>query len=80
MGCRRLGTGWADDISGVLRVTRGGGDGDGEEVGAEGEDGPGGVDVDEAKGSAAVVEEGEWLYHIGGDGTAKVWSRGSGDG
>lgn len=64
LGVRRLGTGWAGDVSGVVRVTRGGGS-QGEE-----DDGDGLRRED--------VEEGEWLYHIGGDGGIKVWARGAG--
>lgn len=61
VGCRRLGSGWAEDVGGVLRVTRGGGvEDDGGEDGGE-----------------RPVEEGEWLYFVGGDGAVRVWSRGS---
>lgn len=59
IGTRRLGTGWARDVSGVLRVTRGGG-------------------FDEAE--TDEVQEGEWLYLVEGDGSARVWVRGSGVG
>lgn len=56
MSCRTLGSGWAADVSGTIRVTRGGG-----------------YEHDEE------VKDGEWLYHVGGDGGVKVWDRGSGD-
>jgi elongator complex protein 6 len=59
--CRALGTGWAEDVSGVVRVTRGGCC-DGEET-----------DTDD---TGEPVQEGEWLYYIGGDGGVKVWGRG----
>ena len=54
MSCRPLDTGWAEDVSGVLRCTRGSGR------------------------DSETLEDGEWLYHISGDGSAKVWSRGAG--
>ena len=54
LSCRRLGTGWAEDVSGVIRATRGGASDDA----ADGE------------------HEGEWLYHISGDGGVRVWRRG----
>ena len=57
---RSLGTGAAKDISGVLRVSLGGA--------YEAEDGE--------SGAQAELEEGEWLYQIKGDGSAKVWGRG----
>lgn len=59
LSCRRLGTGWAKDVGGVLRATRGGcaHDWDHED-------------------DNEVIKEGEWLYHIAGDGGAKVWTRG----
>jgi len=63
--CRALGTGWAEDVSGVVRVTRGGCCDDDEEPDAE-------ADHD----IPAPVQVGEWLYYIGGDGGVKVWGRG----
>lgn len=71
LGTRRLGTGWAKDVSGVVRVTRGGMaavDGEGDE--------DGGKDAAQEGG----IKEGEWLYHVAGDGSVRVWSRGSGEG
>lgn len=62
VGCRRLGTGWADDVSGVLRITCGAGSSLDEDS-----DGEGRKDIE--------AEEGEWLYHIKNDGSVKVWSR-----
>lgn len=61
LSCRRLGTGRARDVSGVVRVSRGGSYGDEDEDGIE-------------------MEEGEWLYHVRGDGSVKVWSRGAAEG
>jgi len=59
LSCRMLETGWAEDVSGVVRVTRGGcADGDDEEYRGD------------------EVREGEWLYHVGGDASVKVWGRG----
>ena len=52
MGVRSLDSGAAGDVSGVLRITSGGGDADG------------------------VVEERELLYHVSGDGAARVFERG----
>jgi len=66
LGVRKLGTGWAGDVSGVVRVTRGGGSD--ENYGGLGES----EEIMEA------VEEGEWLYHVAGDGGVKVWARGAG--
>ncbi|KAM0322685.1 hypothetical protein ACHAQA_009276 [Verticillium albo-atrum] len=51
---RLLDTGGASDVSGVVRVTGGGGD----------------------DGEAREVEEGEFLYFVGGDGSVKVFHRG----
>lgn len=66
IACRRLGTGWAEDVSGVLRVTCGGHTRFADDDDFE----------DEENGGRTQVEEGEWLYHNSGDGTVKVWSRG----
>lgn len=49
---RLLDTGTAKDVSGVLRITGGGGNLD------------------------RVIEEHEYLYHVGGDGVVKVFERG----
>jgi elongator complex protein 6 len=64
---RGLDTGIAKDVSGVLRVSRGG------DV----------ADVDhaslEARGyddTAQSLHDGEWLYHLKGDGSIRVWGRG----
>jgi elongator complex protein 6 len=48
---RLLDSGIARDVSGVLRVTNGGG------------------------GDGTGVEEGEFLYWVGGDGGLRVWQR-----
>ncbi len=61
---RGLDTGAARDVSGVLRVSSGGGDA---EVGrVEGGGGEGEVSA----------EEGEWLYLVKGDGSVRTWTRG----
>lgn len=61
---RLLDTGFAADVSGVMRITRGGGSEDeGEEQG-------------ERKGREER-EEKELLYFIGGDGGVKVFERGA---
>lgn len=71
VSCRRLGTGWAKDVSGVLRVTRGGS--------ADVEDGEDARDIEgrHFHHFKRSVEEGEWLYYVAGDGSVKVWARGS---
>ncbi|KIV89098.1 hypothetical protein PV10_08702 [Exophiala mesophila] len=51
---RGLDTGSANDVSGVVRASRGG----------QSEDQP------------SDLADGEWLYHIKGDGTVRVWGRG----
>jgi len=51
---RLLDTGTAKDVSGVVRITGGGGGGNLERV----------------------IEEHEYLYHVGGDGVVKVFERG----
>jgi len=67
--CRALGTGWAEDVSGVVRVTRGGC--------CDDEDIESSTSVSEADRDVhEPVQEGEWLYYIGGDGGVKVWGRG----
>ena len=58
LGCRLLGTGWAKDVSGVIRATRGGA-------------------AHDWDGGGQAVGEGEWLYHVAGDGGVNVWNRGS---
>jgi len=59
LSCRMLGTGWAEDVSGVVRVTRGGC-----------------ADEDDEEYRGDEVKEGEWLYHVSGDASVKVWGRG----
>ncbi|KAM0279663.1 hypothetical protein ACHAQH_004465 [Verticillium albo-atrum] len=54
VGLRLLDTGGASDVSGVVRITAGGGD----------------------DGVEREVEEGEFLYYVGGDGSVKVFHRG----
>ena len=61
LSCRCLSTGWAEDVSGVIRVTQGGAF----TAASDGQD-----------DQAQKVEEGEWLYHVEGDGAVKVWARG----
>jgi len=60
---RGLGTGAARDVSGVLRVSKGGGGG-----GGEGEEMTEDEDEDDAGG--------EWLYLAKGDGSVSVWGKG----
>lgn len=52
LSLRLLDTGTAKDVSGVVRISRGGGALD------------------------RVVEEHEYLYHVGGDGGVKIFERG----
>jgi len=66
LGVRRLGTGWAGDVSGVVRITRGGA--------VDASDGSAEADP---SGNVEDVEEGEWLYHVAGDGGVTVWARGA---
>ena len=69
---RTLHTGVARDVSGVLRITIGGQesiDGDGEQPERGGEGDTGG-------GEEGQVEEGEFLYFVGGDGGVRVFGRG----
>ncbi|KAK0661315.1 hypothetical protein DIS24_g2691 [Lasiodiplodia hormozganensis] len=70
LSLRLLDTGFAADVSGVLRITRG--DNSDEDEEQEG-------DVD-AGGEELRMEEKEVLYYIGGDGSAKAFERGSGVG
>ncbi|KAH7057293.1 hypothetical protein B0J12DRAFT_568486 [Macrophomina phaseolina] len=62
LSLRLLDTGFAADVSGVLRVTRGDN---------EGEEGEEGEEVQE-------VHEKEVLYYVGGDGSVRVFERGAG--
>lgn len=64
MGVRALETGAARDVSGVLRITRGGGYGGWEEE--EEEEGEG----------MGMGREVELLYLVGRDGNVKVFERG----
>ncbi|KAL1865600.1 hypothetical protein VTK73DRAFT_5139 [Phialemonium thermophilum] len=61
LSLRLLDTGTAKDVSGVIRITRGG---------AASEAGPGLAISDENEG------EKEYLYHVGGDGGLRVFERG----
>lgn len=65
MGVRALETGAARDVSGVLRITRGGG-GDGGWEEEEEEEGEG----------MGMGREVELLYLVGRDGNVKVFERG----
>lgn len=65
MGVRALETGAARDVSGVLRITRGGGWGGGGEGGWE----------EEGEGEG-MGREVELLYLVGRDGNVKVFERG----
>ena len=58
---RGLDTGAAREISGVVRVSRGGAFGD----------------DDDGHGDGEEVEGGEWLYQWKGDGSVRLWSRGA---
>ncbi len=59
---RGLDTGAARDVSGVLRVSKGG-------AGVERLEGGRETSVEEE-------EEREWLYQVKGDGSVRVWTRG----
>ena len=67
LSCRRLDTGWASDVSGVISATRGGAVDDQAEE----------VEGDSRDGSSRRLDEGEWLYHVAGDLSVKVWVRGA---
>lgn len=59
----RLETGTARDVSGVVRVSRGGDDESLQET--------------QQRGSEEdSLRDAEWLYHVKGDGSVKVWARG----
>ncbi|TKA68085.1 hypothetical protein B0A55_09314 [Friedmanniomyces simplex] len=76
VGVRELETGAAGDVSGVLRVTRGGGVYDWGGGGGEGGgSGDGEKDWDDEAGEG--VEEMEALYLVQRDGSARVFERGS---
>lgn len=69
LSCRRLDTGWAEDVSGVLRVTGGGCGGRGQQGGSK-------KDAEGTEQSEAPF--GEWLYYLSADGSVKLWERGAG--
>lgn len=72
IGLRLLDTGTARDVSGVLRITRGGAcceDAEPDDTTDEDSDG------DWQKRER--VEEGEFLYYVAGDGSVKVFERGT---
>ncbi|KAK6435209.1 hypothetical protein LTR95_008604 [Oleoguttula sp. CCFEE 5521] len=60
LGCRELDTGAARDVSGVLRITKGGGWND-DEHGAS-----------ERQQVAEELKEGQWRYLVGRDGSVKI--------
>lgn len=59
---RGLDTGSAKDVSGVVRVSKGGG--------WEEDDG------DHGRNREEQLSDGEWLYQIKGDGSVRIWARG----
>ena len=65
LSVRNLNTGIAKDVSGVIRVTRGG-TWDGRAGDAGGRD---------ISGQAEEIQEKEMLFFVGGDGGVKVWER-----
>lgn len=67
VACRRLGTGWAADVSGVVRATRGGAADEHYQ------------DEPPPLSGESEINDGEWLYHVSGDGAVKVWERGAAD-
>ncbi|UNI24376.1 hypothetical protein JDV02_010127 [Purpureocillium takamizusanense] len=74
MALRRLDTGAARDVSGVVRITARGGDGGG----GGGVDDEAGAGV-EGQGMPATEAEGdaEYLYYVAGDGGVRVFERGT---
>ena len=68
---RGLDTGRAKDVTGVVRVSRGG-------EWREEDDGGRRGDEAEKDGEDGGKSEGEWLYFVGGGGDIKVWGRGEG--
>ncbi|KAF2741258.1 hypothetical protein EJ04DRAFT_571383 [Polyplosphaeria fusca] len=70
LSCRALDTGVARDVSGVVRVTAGGGRGVGAWLGRERLEG----------GEEEGEMGGEFLYKVGGDGGVRVFERGAGEG
>ncbi|KAK8176372.1 hypothetical protein BC567DRAFT_288258 [Phyllosticta citribraziliensis] len=73
LSLRLLDTGFAADVSGVVRITRG--DNQDEDDGEEGEESQETWEKEETK-----REEKELLYHVAGDGGVKVFERGAGGG
>lgn len=65
MSLRRLDTGWAHEVSGVMRATSGGALAD--------------ETMDAADSAEFEVPEGEWLYFVDGHGRVSAWARGSGE-
>lgn len=63
---RGLDTGTAKDVSGVVRVSRGGAEDDDHRDG----------DTSRGPRQEEDLIDGEWLYQIKGDGSARVWGRG----
>ena len=68
MQLRALDTGSAKDVSGVIRVSRGGGDRDTNGSGNGQEESKAGNDIE--------LTDSEWLYQVKGDGSVRVWGRG----
>ena len=66
---RGLDTGSAKDVSGVLRVSRGGAAEDEYEI----EDRKASA---QQKGAVEKLPDAEWLYQLKGDGSLRVWGRG----
>ncbi|KAL2424576.1 hypothetical protein ABEF95_003063 [Exophiala dermatitidis] len=85
---RGLDTGSAKDVSGVVRVSRGGAVEVDDDVDADGTDGDGDSDgtndvvkrrKDATSRSTQNLDDlvdGEWLYQLKGDGSVRVWARG----
>ncbi|EHY54534.1 hypothetical protein HRR83_004343 [Exophiala dermatitidis] len=86
---RGLDTGSAKDVSGVVRVSRGGAvEADDDDDDGDGTDGDGGSDgtndVVNRRNNATSrstqnlddLVDGEWLYQLKGDGSVRVWARG----
>lgn len=55
--CRPLETGAARDVSGIIRVSRGGADSGNDEE------------------DDSLLQDGEWLYQVKGDGSVRAWTR-----
>ncbi len=63
---RGLDTGSAKDVSGVMRVSRGGASMEEDEASAS----------DFARSGVKNLFDAEWLYQLKGDGSVRVWGRG----